>query len=53
MIMHTVVNGFTITRREAGVNSYFRAIRINARTGRKEVFTRKNLNSLCRFLNTK
>jgi len=51
--MHTVVNGFTITRREAGVNSYFRAIRVDDRTGRKEVFTRKNFNSLLRFLNQK
>ena len=47
------VNGFTITRREAGVNSYFRATRINDRTGCTEVFTRKNLNSLRRFLASK
>jgi len=47
------VNGFTITRREAGANSYFMAKRFNERTGRTEVFTRKNLNSLRRFLNTK
>jgi hypothetical protein len=47
------VNGFTVTRREAGANSYFMAKRANERTGRTEVFTRKNLNSLRRFLASK
>ena len=47
-----MINGFTITYREAGSNSYFRAVRVRP-DGTNEVYTRKDRASLVKFLKSK
>ena len=46
-----IVNGFIIKFHEAGVNSYWSAIRETR--GTRQVYTRKNKTSLVRFIKTK
>ena len=46
-------NGFKVVYHDCGVNSYWSAKRAHAFMAMSQVYTRKNLASLIRFLDTK